>query len=175
MSGSRIGPGRISALAWIVSRGARRTLRLRHPAHLFTTLGRHPSLFRGWLFFASRLMPGGKLPRRESELVILRVAHLRDCAYEWEHHVKLGRRAGVEAEALARVQEGPHAPGWSPRERAILAAVDELHATQDLSDATWAALHGHLGDERALELVMLAGHYEMLATAICTLRIPADV
>ena len=58
------------------------------------TLGRHRPLFRGWLRFAGRLMPGGKLPRRETEMVILRVAHLRQCAYEFEHHARLARRAG---------------------------------------------------------------------------------
>ena len=48
-----------------------------------------------WLGFARRLMPFGKLPRRDTELVILRVAHLRGCDYEWHHHVRLGKRAGV--------------------------------------------------------------------------------
>ncbi|MDQ1680340.1 MAG: hypothetical protein QOI42_1199 [Frankiaceae bacterium] len=46
------------------------------PPALFTTLGRHRRLFRPWLRFAGRLMPGGKLPRRDGELVILRVATL---------------------------------------------------------------------------------------------------
>ena len=58
------------------------------PPNLFLTLGRHRRLFRGWLRFAGRLMPGGTFPRRETELVILRVAHVRDCAYERTHHKK---------------------------------------------------------------------------------------
>jgi AhpD family alkylhydroperoxidase len=124
--------------------------------------------------FAGRLMPGGKLPRRESELVILRVAHLRDCAYERDHHVRLGRRAGLSDADLRRVTEGPGAPGWTPREAAILRAVDELHATQDVSDPTWEALRAFLDDRRLIELVMLAAHYEMLATTIATLRIQRD-
>jgi AhpD family alkylhydroperoxidase len=165
----RIREGRPSLLAMVVARGAQRTLKLQHPARLFTTLGRHASLFRGWLFFASRLMPGGKLPRREAEMVILRVAHLRDCAYEWEHHDKLGRRAGADPE---RVKAGPD--GWPDREAALLTAVDELHHTQDLSDETWSRLSEHYDDRRLIELVMLVGHYEMLATTIHALRIPAD-
>jgi AhpD family alkylhydroperoxidase len=145
------------------------------PPNLFMTLGRHRGLFRGWLWFAGRLMPGGKLPRRETELVILRVAHLRSCAYEWEHHVKLGRQAGVREVDVQRVIEGPDAEGWSARERAILDAVDELHATGDLTDVAWDTLRGHLGSDRLLiELVMLVGHYEMLATTITTLRIQPD-
>ena len=178
MSGPRIAPGGLretGPFAWGFSRIAQRAMRTKRPPNLFTTLGRHPGLFRGWLFFAGRLMPRGKLPRRETELVILRVAHLRSCAYEWEHHVTLGRRAGIDAAGLALVQEGPEAVGWTPRERALLRAVDELHAGGDVTDATWSALRAHLDDRRLIELVMLVAHYEMLATTIGTLRIQTDV
>ena len=144
------------------------------PPNLFMTLGRHPKLLRGWLRFAGRLMPRGTLPRRETELAILRVAHLRRCAYEFEHHVRLGRRAGVDADDVRRVTEGPHAQGWSPREQTLLAAVDELHTGQDISGVTWERLSGHLGRKQLIELVFLVGHYEMLATAIGTLRIQPD-
>ncbi|MDI3405229.1 carboxymuconolactone decarboxylase family protein [Streptomyces cavernicola] len=36
--------------------------------------------------FAARLMPRGTLPRRDTELIILRVSRLCDCAYEFTHH-----------------------------------------------------------------------------------------
>ena len=144
------------------------------PPHLFLTLGRHRRLFRGWLRFAGRLMPGGVLPRRETELVILRVAHLRGCAYEFEHHVRLGARAGVRATDVERVVEGPSASGWSTRERVVLQAVDALHHDGDLDDDTWRALSAVMREREIIELVMLVGHYEMLATTILTLRIQPD-
>ena len=176
MSAPRIAPGGradVGPVTWTLARVAGRATGTR-PPHLFLTLGRHRRLFRGWLRFAGRLMPRGRLPRRDTELVILRVAHLRGCAYEWEHHVRIGRRAGIGPADLARVAEGPAAAGWSARERAILAAVDELHVTGDLGDAAWDALRGHLDDRDLIELVLLAGHYELLATAITTLRIQPD-
>jgi len=144
------------------------------PPNLFLTLGRHPGLFRGWLRFAGRLMPRGKLPRRETELVILRVAHLRDCRYEHEHHVKLGRRAGLTDSEIARVADGSQADGWAPREQVILAATDELLANGDITDEAWSRLSGTLDTRQLIELVMLVGHYEMLAKAINTIRIQPD-
>ena len=176
MTEPRIAPGSrddLGLLTWGATRIAGRALRT-EPPKLFTIMGRHRGLLRGWLFFAGRLMPGGKLPRRDTELVILRVAHLRDCAYEHHHHVRLGKRAGLTGADLARVEEGPGAPGWTPREEAILTAVDELHATGDLGDATWQRLQGFLSERDLIELVLLAGHYEMLATFIGTLRIAPD-
>ncbi|WP_252786497.1 carboxymuconolactone decarboxylase family protein [Actinoallomurus rhizosphaericola] len=160
--------------AWVFARLAGRRAGTAPPV-LFRVLGRHRRLFRGWLHFAGRLMPGGLLPRRETELVILRVAHLRGCRYEFEHHVRLGARAGVTAVDVARlVERGAEDDGWSPRERAVLAAVDALQAARDLDDTAWERLRAHLGDRECIELIMLVGHYDMLATAITALRIPPD-
>jgi alkylhydroperoxidase family enzyme len=145
------------------------------PANLLLTLGRHRPLFRAWLRFSSRLMPRGLLRRRETELVILRIAHLRGSQYEYEQHVRLAPRIGLSEADLARVAVGPRADGWSPRERALLAAADELHRDGDLSDAAWSALREHLDERECIELCLLAGHYEMLATVIAALRVQPDV
>lgn len=144
------------------------------PLNMFRTLGRQRGLFRGWLFFSGKLMPGGKLARRETELVILRVAHLAGCAYEFEHHVVLSRRAGVVAADIERVVAGPHADGWTTREHAILAAVEELHHQRDITDETWATLRSHLDERQVVELCLLVGNYELLATTVTTLRIQTD-
>ncbi|HEY8514589.1 MAG TPA: carboxymuconolactone decarboxylase family protein [Candidatus Binatia bacterium] len=172
----RIAPGGRAELGlrtWLLVQVLGRVAGTR-PPNLFLTLGRHRRLFRGWLSFASRLMPFGRLPRRDTELVILRVAHLRGCAYEFEHHVRLGARAGLRDADVERVKAGPDADGWSPRERLLLRATDELHATQDLSGALWTELSRELDERERIELVMLVGHYEMLATTIHTLRIQPD-
>jgi alkylhydroperoxidase family enzyme len=126
------------------------------------------------LRFAAQLMPRGTMRRCESELTILRVAHLRECHYEFAHHVALGKRAGVTADDVPRVKEGPAAAGWSARERALLEAVDMLHEKQNLDDVTWSALRDYLDEARAVEFLMLVGHYGMLATFINTLRIQTD-
>jgi len=173
----RITPGRFAQLGpvnWITWR----VLSLASgtsDAQLFSTLGRSGGLFRGWLHYSAKLLPGGgKLPRHESELIILRVAHLRGCDYEMDHHVRLGRRAGVTAEILQRLIEGPQAEGWSSRHRALLTAVDELVATKDLTDETWSALAEHLDVRRLIEFCLLVTQYDGLATTIRTLRIERD-
>ena len=172
----RIEPGDrrdVGWVAWVVSVVAGRVAGTR-PPNLFLTLGLHRKLFRGWLHFAGRLMPGGMLARRETELVILRVAHLRHCTYEFDHHVRLGARAGVGSEDVDAVVDGPAAPRWSARERVLLETVDALHHDGDLDDTRWKALSAELQEREIIELVMLIGHYSMLATTITTLRIQPD-
>lgn len=142
---------------------------------LFATLGRHRRLFRPWLRFASRLMPGGKLPRRDSELVILRVAHLCGSDYEWGHHERIARRFGLTRDDVERARASADADGWSDRQRAVLRAVDELHETRTLGDATWKALRdAGLSEIELIELPMLVGHYEMLAMTLNALRVQPD-
>lgn len=56
----------------------------------------------------------------------------------------------------------------------LLAATDLLHHERDLSDEAWTALSRHIDDREAIELCLLVGHYEMLATAIAALRIEPE-
>ena len=144
------------------------------PPHLFTTLARHRGLFRKWLRFAGALMPGGVLRRADSELVILRVAHNCNCEYEWRHHERIGLTAGLSAEQIQAVREGPGAACFSRRQNLFLRAVDELHGARMLSDELWAELRPQLSDAELIELCMLTGHYEMLAMTLNSLRIEPD-
>lgn len=145
------------------------------PPNLFTTLGRHRSLFRKWLVFASALMPGGKLSRRDTELVILRVASRAACAYERDHHVRLAKKAGLSDTEIEATTRPIERFAWSPRERALLVATDQLHDVRRVDDAAWAALCVHLDEVELIELCMLVGHYEMLAMTLESIGVARDV
>jgi AhpD family alkylhydroperoxidase len=176
MTEPRVRPGttrETGLLPQLVARLTGRRFGLR-PIGLFLVLGRHRPLFRTWLPFSARLLRGTTLRRREVELVILRVALLRDCAYELDHHHRLGRRVGLDERDLADLRIGSTAPNWPDRERALLAAVEELHHDRDLTDETWTTLREHFPERAAIEVCLLAGHYELLATTITALRIPLD-
>jgi AhpD family alkylhydroperoxidase len=165
---SQIGPVN-AAIVWVLGRasGGR-------PPNIFTTLARHRGLFRRWLWFAGALMPGGKLPRRDTELVILRVAHNTGCEYEWAHHERIGRRAGLSAEEVERVRSGPEAAGWAPRQQLLLAAADEMHEHGAVGEELWPRLAAELDDRLLIELCLLIGHYEMLAMTLNTLRVQPE-
>lgn len=177
MSVPRVEPGGLRELGlvnWVICRLLSRGAGVQD-AHIFSTLARQRSLFRGWLHFAGGLMPGGTFTRAETELMILRVAHVRQCAYELDHHRRIARRAGLGKEAVERVAAGPLADGWSARERTLLTAVDALLTTRDLDDDTWRSLRAQLRESQVVELCLLVGHYDMLATTIRALRVAPDM
>lgn len=147
----------------IAGKFAERRVGMAQVPDVFLLLMRNRKLFRPWLRFAARLMPYGTLDRRDSELVILRVGWNCRSRYEWGQHVIIGQREGLTAEEIARVARGPDAPGWGPRQSALLQAADELHHDRAIARGTWTRLAEHYTDAQLIEVGMLVGHYEMLA------------
>lgn len=144
------------------------------PPNLFTTIGRHRRLLRPWLRFAAALMPRGALPRRDSELVILRVAHNCRCEYERRHHARLAALSGLSEAEVAAIPAGAERHPWSRRQAALLRATDELHADRTISYGLWAELREVLSETELIELPMLVGHYEMVAMTVNALGIVPD-
>ena len=81
--------------------------------NIFATLARHPKLLKRFQLFGA-LMLSGQLPARERELLILRTAWNCDAEYEWGHHDAIGRAVGLTPDEVARVADGPDAPGLGP-------------------------------------------------------------
>ena len=169
-------------------RGAMAALRPEHPRHPFPPrdpsrpkgqnalgmLARHPVLAEAYHHFAGHVLFSTTLSVRQRELVVLRVAAVRQSDYEWRQHAILAGDAGITEDEVARVSEGPEAPGWSPFERGLLSAVDELVADADISETTWQAIAAELDEQQRMDLVFTVGAYDVLAMAFRTFRVAVD-
>lgn len=140
---------------------------------VFVLLARHRRLFWTWLLFAAQMMPYGRLPASERELLILRTAWLCRCRYEWGQHVQMAVRVGVSDQDIVRVTKGA-AAFESARIRALLDACDELLRDASLATPTLSNLQAHLDPRDITELVMLVGHYRMLAGLLNAAALPLD-
>ena len=175
-SRARVVPGKgleLSPLALLASKVGSKVTGT-DDVRLFSTLGRVRRLFPAWLLYSGMMMPFGVLSRKETELVILRVSHLRGSAYERNHHEHLGARIGLTPEEITRTKEGPREAGWPERTAAMLQVADELVDTKDVSDATWTEISRHLNERELIGLVMLVTQYDGLATTLHTLRVQLD-
>ncbi len=90
------------------------------------TLAHHPRLARAFFGLNGHLMTTTTLSERQRELLIMRVAAVRESSYEWAQHYFISREIGLDAETIARIAFGPNAPLWEPIDAALLRAVDEL-------------------------------------------------
>src|SRR6476469_1479256 len=86
------------------------------------TFARHPELTRAFNTFNGHVLFATTITPRQRELLVLRVAVLRNCEYERLQHEVLARDAGLSPEEIARTSEGPDAGDWSDLDRALLRA-----------------------------------------------------
>lgn len=144
------------------------------PLVLFRTLARNPRVFRR--FMAGGLLDKGTLSMRERELAIDRACARCGGEYEWGVHIALfAERIGFGADEIAAtVVPGADAACWTERERLIVRLVDQLHDTNNVDDALWAALKAEFEDEQIIELVVLTGYYHMVSFTVNALRLPLE-
>lgn len=140
-------------------------------SNILTTFVRHPALTKAFLKFNVHLLFNSTLPPRLRELAILRVAHRTDSKYEWVQHVKIGMREGLSEEDVAGVQRGEAADEF---DRTILAGVDELMDTFELSDATWSALSERFDERQRMDFVFTIGCYITVAMALKTFGVELE-
>lgn len=114
----------------------------------------------------------GSLPARDRELMILRVAWLAKSPYEWGEHVKIAKAAGVANREIDDIVIGSAASTWSEHDRALLGAVEELHADAMISDASWDVLKKAYDRRQLVEVPMLIGQYFATAYWLNAMRIP---
>ncbi|KKC02105.1 carboxymuconolactone decarboxylase family protein [Mycobacterium nebraskense] len=136
-----------------------------------STLAHHPALAKAFLRFNVHLLTSSTLPARIRELAILRVAHRRDCAYEWTHHVSMAKAQGITDDQIAAVRRGEAADTF---DQTVITAVDELDDKSQLSDETWAALGERLNDQQRMDFVFTVGCYALLAMAFNTFGVQLE-
>ncbi|MBX3484721.1 carboxymuconolactone decarboxylase family protein, partial [Phenylobacterium sp.] len=145
------------------------------PLNLFRTVLRAPAAMRSLLALGAYITSqANDLPRREKELVILRIAFLCRAGYGWAQHQALALHAGLGAEEIARVKLGPAASEWRDADRALLRACDELHADQFVRPASWADLCRHFSDKQRMDLVFTAGHYTQTCMILNTFGVQPE-
>lgn len=108
------------------------------------------------------------LPPRLSELCILIMAAHWKCVGEWVDHEPIARSHGVDADALQALRTGAPARFGKPDEMAVYELAQELLATREVSDATYAKAKAALGERGVLDCVAVLGYYSLIAMSMKT-------
>ena len=145
----------------------------RPPLNIFRTLAHAPEALAGFLAWGSYILSkkNALLPR-EREIVILRTGFLCGSGYEWTQHVEIALRAGLTQADIDAIKG--NAATWPPADAALIAACDELHDDQCVSDATWTALKAHFTDKQCLDVVFTAGQYTQVSMMLNSFGVQLD-
>ncbi len=107
------------------------------------------------------LGPDRQLDPQLRELAILRTGIVGDSRFEYSQHMKVARTVNIPEAKLAAIKGWTTSGLFSPAERAVMAATDELLARNLVEDATFAELQRHLSDPQILELFYAIGLWRM--------------
>lgn len=147
------------------------------PIALFRVLARRPDRaagIHGWgQYYLSRRTA---LTLRQQELVIHRTTARCGADYEWGVHAAVfAARVGFDERQLTSLATGDAGDTcWTAEDGAVIAAVDALYERHDLDDAEWSALVGAVGEEGAIDLLLVCGWYHAISFAVRALRLPLE-
>ena len=138
------------------------------------TLLHVPELVDAVMPFVLYTASDSTLDARHRELLILRTAWLAQNSYLWADHAPTARTAGVTAEEMHRIAEGPTAPGWAPFEATLLGLADELFRNSSVRDVTWAALEARYDLYNLVDAVMTVNETTLLSMLFNSLGVQPD-
>ena len=103
----------------------------------------------------------------------MHIATLRECEYELRHHRRIGRSVGLRPEQIEHAGQDDW-DGYTDREQALLSAATQYVRDRGIDDPTWDRLRHHLDEAETIELLLLCGQYDSLATTLLTLRVQPE-
>lgn len=143
---------------------------------LFKALAHSPGAARAFQGLGGYIRFGSRLDPRLRELAILQVGYVARSAYEFSHHIKLGREFGVSDDDIRRMiaETQGGMSGLEPLARAVLRAAREMTADLAVSDATFAELRKGLDDECLTDLVLTIAFYNAVVRYLATMQIDVE-
>jgi alkylhydroperoxidase family enzyme len=149
---------------------------LARPIALNRAMANNPEASRAMSGLAMYIRHKSKLDPRLRELAILQVGYLARSAYEWSHHVKIGREFGCSDDDIRAIgEETAGRPSkLDPLASTVLRAAREMTSDLAMSDATYAALEHSLGREKLIDLALAIGFYNSVVRLLGTLQIDVE-
>ncbi|WP_328312648.1 carboxymuconolactone decarboxylase family protein [Streptomyces sp. NBC_00442] len=115
----------------------------------------------------------GLLSLLDREVIVLRVAKLRDSEFERLLHYPLALKAGLSEAEIHAIEEGLF-DELPPSRAALVRYVDDLMLLHKAGEEAYWALREHYSQNEIAEVTHLAGHSAMTAMYLASLEIPLD-
>jgi len=122
-----------------------------------------PGLARPWNEISEYLHRHSVVEAQHAELAVCATAREKDCAYIWNAHVPLARKAGVPAGTIDLLRDRRNVIGMSGAEMAIVQYVRQLIQTNRVESGVFDQLLREHGPQWLVELTVWIGRYQALA------------
>lgn len=114
----------------------------------------------------------GKLANPLRELAILVTARHWTAQYEWFAHYKIALDVGLDKSIADAIGKREKPPFKTKDEEIVYNFAKELHEKfGQVSDQTFEAVRERFGNDGAVELVVLCGHYTVISMVLNTFQV----
>ena len=149
---------------------------LARPINLYRVLVNSHEGLRHFRPLGRWIRHGSTIDSRLREMAILQVGYVARAAYEWSHHIKIGRDFGVtddDVRAIIAESEGRDS-GLPDLDRAVLRAAREMTRDLRASDETFATLKRAFNHDELVQLLLVIAHYNAVVRILETLEIDVE-
>lgn len=138
----------------------------------FASLMHHPALAERVGDLGEFLRFEGALPGDVRELAILVIARAVSQPYEWVAHAPIARREGLPEDVIERVRARGDVNDLPPRYARAVRVVQHVLAGESIPPGLQAEVELDLGMPGLMELVVLVGHYRLIAGVLFAFETP---
>ena len=138
----------------------------------FNVLLRSPEMGDLAQKFGAQMRFHSSLPRKLNEFAIILTARSWSSQFEWYAHRRYALDAGLSAGIVDAVAGGKRPSGMQPDEEAVYNFCQELLNTKNVSDATFQAAIGKLGERGVVDLIGVMGYYHLVSMLLNVDRYP---
>ena len=138
----------------------------------YAPLMRHPPLAEPVADLGEYLRFNSTLPGDIRELAILVTARAASQPYEWVSHAPIARRNGLPDDVIERVRTRGDLSTLPRRYADAVRVVQHVLARESLPRRLQDAVQADLRVSGLLELVVLAGYYQMIAGVLFSFDVP---
>jgi alkylhydroperoxidase family enzyme len=139
-------------------------------------LAHSENLNRAFLRTAQVQFTDLELSPRHRELLILTVAALVECEYEYSQHVSISEAAGIDPSLRESIWSGAldEADLADEADRALVGLVRDIIGSPQVSDERFLQARAHLSDRQIVETLQLVGFYWGLGRLCTVLHLEID-
>ncbi len=130
------------------------------------TFAHHPALANAFSPLNVHLLSANTLPVKQRQIAIMRTAWITGAVYMWSSHLGTSMSVGLSPEMYAPIQRGAQDPYFTPFERIVVLATEELVRDRFIGDANWQALMAEWDNRQMLDFMFTVGCYAMVAGAM---------
>lgn len=143
--------------------------------NIYRLLCNAPTCQPGYGMLANAVFSKLDVPPLERELMVLAVAQLEACAYEWAQHVQIGLSLGItqaQIDAIAAAQYD--APVFNERDKALFEFTRQTVKNVRVDAPAFNAVAAFYSPRQLVELMFIIGSYMMLARIMEVAQLEVD-